>query len=149
MAQPIEMKPPARDAMEEVGRRLNQAPLEHADAVLSAYQLLEQLHDTGTLDLLRGMLGAGDTVVNHAVQMVTQPEIVRGLRNLLILGRILGSINPDTLHGLVGEASQGGESHSEPPSLFALMRRMRSVESRRGLALTIGILEALGTTQIK
>ena len=143
MAQPIAMKPPVNSALEATERKLESAPLEHADAVLSAYQLLQEMHDTGTLDLLRGAFGAGDAIVNHMVQLASQPEMVRGIRNLLIVGRILGNINPDTLHGLVGEGAE------EPPSLLALMRRMNSPESRRGLAITVAMLEAMGSAQMK
>src|ERR1700752_285594 len=98
MAKPIEIKPQARNAREELQRRLDNAPVEHADAMLSLYELLQQLHDSGTIDLLRGALGAGDEVLNHVVRLTTQPDSVRSIRNLLILGKLLSSVDPETLH---------------------------------------------------
>ena len=67
----------------------------HAEAVLSAYALLQQLHDTGTLDVLRGALGAGDVLVEHVVSLVTAPESITALRNVILIGKVLGSINPE------------------------------------------------------
>ncbi|MBV8631733.1 MAG: DUF1641 domain-containing protein, partial [Silvibacterium sp.] len=61
MARPIELTPkfsPAQGAREELKRRVDAAPVEHGEALLDAYELLQQLHESGTLDVLRGLLGA-------------------------------------------------------------------------------------------
>ena len=59
------------------------------------------LHDTGTLDVLRGALGAGDVLVEHVVSLLTAPESIVALRNLILIGKVLGSINPDIFHALL------------------------------------------------
>jgi len=146
MAKPIELMPTPRDAREELKRRLDEAPVEHADAVLAGYELLQELHASGTLDVLRGALGAGDQVVRHAVGLAVQPEAVNALRNLLLLSKVLGSIDPDVLHRVVSGLSDAVEPkpEEEPPSLFALFRRMSSKESRRSLAAAVTVLESAG-----
>jgi uncharacterized protein YjgD (DUF1641 family) len=146
MAKPIELMPTPRDAREEVKRRIDAAPVEHADAVLSAYELLQQMHESGTLDALRGLLGAGDQVVRHAVGLATKPEAVNALRNLLIVGNLLGSLDPELLHKLTANlpAAMQQRPNEEPPSLFALFRRMTSKSSRRTLAFGVSVLEGIG-----
>ena len=146
MAKPIEIKPQPRNAREELQRRLDNAPIEHADAMLSLYELLQQLHDSGTLDVLRGALGAGDEVLNHVVRLATQPESVRSIRNLLILAKLLGSIDPQLLHHVAETLPQAVEQSStnEPPSLLTLLGRFRSKESRRALAAGATLLEGVG-----
>src|SRR5439155_14820874 len=52
MAQPIPLQMPARDPRVELQVRLQNAPLQHAEALLSGYELLQRLHDRGVLDLL-------------------------------------------------------------------------------------------------
>ena len=82
MAKPVAYRvftPP--DAREELKRKIDEAPAEHADAILSGYRLLEQAHESGTLELLRGALAAQDSIINHVVGMVSQPEMVNGLRS--------------------------------------------------------------------
>lgn len=146
MAKPIEIKPQPRNAREELQRRLDNAPIEHADAMLSLYELLQQLHDSGTLDVLRGALGAGDEVLNHVVRMTTQPESVRGIRNLLILAKLLGSVDPDMLQRMstmLPQAMSQSEA-KEPPSLWGLLGRFGSKESRRALAVGAALLEGVG-----
>jgi uncharacterized protein YjgD (DUF1641 family) len=152
MAVPVPMKKFTQaDPREELLQRIQNAPIAHADAVLSAYDLLQQLHDTGTLDILRGALGAGDVLVEHVVALVTAPEAVNALRNLILMGKVLGSINPDVLHAVVEGISQATTQApgGKPPSLFALGRRVASPDARRGLAAAVGVMELLGQALAK
>jgi len=149
MAKPIELMPKVnagQGVREELRRRVDAAPVEHAEAVLAGYELLQELHESGTLDVLRGLLGAGDQVVKHAVGLAVQPEAVNGLRNLLVLSKVLGSVNPDALHRAVSgvPAALAPPPDQEPPSLFALFRRLSSKESRRALAAAATVLESVG-----
>ena len=54
MAQPIPLQLPPRDPREELRKRLDQAPIAHAEALLDSYELLQQLRDHGIFELLRG-----------------------------------------------------------------------------------------------
>jgi uncharacterized protein YjgD (DUF1641 family) len=147
MAMPVPMKQFTQaDPREELVQRIQDAPIAHADAVLSAYDLLQQLHDTGTLDIVRGALGAGDVLVEHVVSLVTAPEAVNALRNLILIGKVLGSINPDVLHAVVEGIPQATAQAAggKPPSLFALARRVASPDARRGLDAAVGVMEVLG-----
>ncbi|ACO33626.1 MULTISPECIES: hypothetical protein [Acidobacterium] len=142
MAQPIEFRPSAQDPREEIQRRLNDAPIEHAQALLACYGLIEEAHRSGTLDLLRGLLGAQDAVVTHVSGVVSKPESVNALRNGLLLAKLLGSIDPDTLHNILDETHKSAAQ--EPPSLFALLGRAASAESRRALAAGLALLQSAG-----
>jgi uncharacterized protein YjgD (DUF1641 family) len=146
MAKPIELMPTPPNARDELKRRLDEAPVEHAEAVLAGYEVLQQLHESGTLDVLRGLLGAGDQVVRHAVGLAIQPEAVDALRNLLVLSKVLSSVNPDVLHRVLSGVPEALAQRPEedPPSLFAIFRRMSSKDSRRSLAAAVTVLESAG-----
>lgn len=147
MAKPVPMKSLTQaDPREELLKRVQNAPVEHADAVLSAYELLQQLHDSGTLDLLRGALGAGDVLVEHVVSLITAPESVIAIRNLILIGKVLGSINPEVFHAVLEGLPQATAQTpgTKPPSLFALGRRIASPNARRGLAAAVSVMEILG-----
>ena len=49
MAQPIPLELPPRDPRKELLDRLESAPLEHAEALLDVFDLLEELHQAGAL----------------------------------------------------------------------------------------------------
>jgi uncharacterized protein YjgD (DUF1641 family) len=144
MAKPVAYRvftPP--DTREELKRKIDAAPAEHADAILSAYRLLEQAHESGTLELLRGALAAQDSIINHAVGMVSQPEMVNGLRNLIVLGKVLGNIH-QTIETIGGNDKV--KRRRAPPSLFTLVSRMNTPDARRGIEVVAGLLAALGAT---
>jgi uncharacterized protein YjgD (DUF1641 family) len=126
------------DSRQDLIRRVEQAPIEHAEALLATYDLLQRLHDKGLLDLLNGLLSAGDTVVERVVDVVSSKEMVTALRIGLIFSNLLNSIDADALHAVVAGAGK------ETPSLLALGRQAASKDARRGLATAVGLLNLFG-----
>ena len=133
MARPIALELPPHDPREALRARLETAPAEHAEAVLAAYELL------------RGALGAGDKIVETAVEAASAPEAIRAIRNVVLLSKALGTIEPELFAGLVQaipEAMvQASRGDSRPWPLFSALR---SRDVRRGLGLVNRLLEALG-----
>src|ERR1700732_4973810 len=100
MAQPIAFHAPAKPAPTNL-ERLQNPPPEHADALLSGYELLQLLHDRGVLNLLRGLVGGGDALIGTIAEAVDTPESIRAIRNFLLLTKFFASIPPDLLSSLV------------------------------------------------
>src|SRR6266849_2769257 len=131
MAKPIPLQLPKRDPREELRSRLEQAPLEHAEAVLAGFEVLQGLHDSGALEVLRGVLGGGNKILEIVVEATKTPEAIRGIRNLLIITKIFGSIDPEVLKkfaeaipcALVGA---GKAKEKEPPGFWEVLRIFRS-----------------------
>jgi uncharacterized protein YjgD (DUF1641 family) len=148
MARPIPFELPRRDPREEIKSRIDNAPVEHAEAVLSAYEVLQGLHDRGVLDLVRGALGAGDRLLEMAVDEVRSPEGVRAIRNLLLLAKVLGTIEPELLRDFtlaVPKAlAQADAEQARPPGLIKLLRTFSNRDFRRGLAGFNDLLVAFG-----
>jgi uncharacterized protein YjgD (DUF1641 family) len=149
MARPIALELPKRDPREELRVRLQEAPVEHAEAVLAGFEVLQGLHDRGVLELLRGVLGGSDKILEILVESTKTPEAVRGIRNLLVMTKILGSIEPELLKkfaqsvpdALVGAAQA---EQTEPPSFWGVLKILRGKNLRRGLAVVNNLLEACG-----
>jgi len=147
MAQPIELKLPPRDPKKELLNRLEQAPAEHAAALLDSYELLQELHEHGVFTLVRGALGATDKLVEAASAGANSTEAIRVMRNAMILGKMLGSIDPEVLQGTCEAVSKTfGNARSvayEPPSLFGLFTSFASRDLRRGMGLINSLLKNL------
>jgi uncharacterized protein YjgD (DUF1641 family) len=145
MAQPISSLPPHQNGA-AVERHLGQAPDNHADAISSALEVLQLMHDRGVLDLLRGLLGAGDQLVETLTAAVDNPESLRGIRNFLLLTKFFASIRPDVLNALVQTAVEGAqrEKARRAPGLLHLLRRLGSENSRHAMAVTLDLLESVG-----
>ena len=149
MARPIPLELPKRDAREELHSRLEKAPAEHAEAILAGFEVLQGLHDRGVLELLRGVLDGGNKILEIVVEATKTPEAIRGIRNLVIMTKIFGSIDPQLLKKLaeaipdvlVGEAKA---QETEPPGFWEVLHILRSKNLRRGLTVVNNLLEALG-----
>jgi uncharacterized protein YjgD (DUF1641 family) len=145
MAKPISSLPPHQNGA-GVDRRLREAPQRHADAILSALELLQLLHDRGVLELLRGVVSAGDELVDTLTAAVDNPESLRAIRNFLLLTKFFGSIHPDVLNSVVQTVMEGAEREKgrRAPGVLQLLRRLRSEDSRHAIAVTLDLLESVG-----
>jgi uncharacterized protein YjgD (DUF1641 family) len=148
MAHPIPLELPPRDPRAELQTRLQNAPLEHAEALLAAYQVLQGLHDRRVLELLQGALASGDKLMDMATETLNTPSTIRGLGNLAILARTLGSIEPELLEGFarsLPEAIAATKAHQGPsPGFWGILMKFRNQNFRRGLVLVNCLLEAFG-----
>jgi uncharacterized protein YjgD (DUF1641 family) len=145
MAQPIPLTVTPRNEPDPLGR-LDDALRDHTDAILSALQLLQLLHDRGVLDLLRGLVGAGDQLAGMATAAIDSPDSVRAIRNFILLTKFFASIPPDVLESLVRTAMEGAEREksNRAPGLLELLRRMSSENSRHAIAVSLDLLESVG-----
>jgi uncharacterized protein YjgD (DUF1641 family) len=148
MAQPIPLNLPARDPRAELHARLQNAPLEHAEALLSAYDVLQGLHDRGVFELMRGALGSSDKVIEIIVEASKTPESIRGIRNMLILMKILGAVEPELVEGFarsIPEAlAETKACDPKPPGFWGILKQFGNRDFRRGLVLINSMLGAFG-----
>lgn len=145
MAEPIPLLlPPRNDASGE--ERLAEALDQHADALVSALELLQLLHDRGVLNLLRGMVGAGEELLGMLTAAANAPESVRGLRNFILLTKFFASVPPEVLKNLARAATEGAarEKGQAAPGLLHLLGRLRNEETRHAIAVTLDLLESAG-----
>jgi uncharacterized protein YjgD (DUF1641 family) len=148
VALPIPLELPIRDPRVELRSRLEQAPMEHAEAVIAGLDVLQGLHDQGVLELVRGMLGGGDKILEIAVEASKTPEAIRGIRNLIIMTKIFGALDPELLkkfaEAIPDVLAGAAKAQEKEPGFWEVLRIVRSKNLRRGLAVLNGVLEALG-----
>ena len=146
MANPIQFKPRV-DPKKELAKQLEAAPLENAEALLLAYNILKVAHENGTLDLVNGLVGGRDIIAGEIAKYAKMPGGINAIRNLLAASKILMAFDPDTLDSVTQELTAATEAHraeSKPPSLWTIMRRVFSADSLRALSFMTLALQALG-----
>jgi len=115
---------------------------------LAAFEVLQELHSRGVLEIMRGALAAGDEILEKVVDGAKTPESIRAIRNLLFWRQILGSIEPEWFKGIFQAIPEGiaqaTAERDQPVSLFRLLRRLTNKDSLRGLAAAIDFLQAFG-----
>jgi len=116
--------------------------------VLAAYEVLQGLHDSGALEALRGTIGGGEKILEQVVAVASGPEAIRATRNLLLLVKALGEIEPALLSDLTRAVpialAQANAEESKPPGLFKLISTFWNKDFRRGLAAFNDLLVTFG-----
>jgi uncharacterized protein YjgD (DUF1641 family) len=144
MAVPITLVPRTPESREEIAARLEQAPIDHAKAVLAAYDLLQSLHDAKVIDILRGIVAAGDPLAIKLSTAMQSQDVINAVRNFISLTKIMGSIDADFLHRLAEEVCYAKPGKRPVPSFWATMKALVGKDSRRALAGTVAFVQAFG-----
>ena len=148
MAQPIPLHVAPRDPQRELKVQLEQAPVKHAEAMLAAYEVLQSMHDNGVLEVMRGTLGGSQKILEQAVAVGSGPEAIRATRNLLLLFRALGEIEPallsDFTRAIPKALVQANAEEAKPPGLIKLVSTFWNRDFRRGLAAFNDLLVVFG-----
>ncbi len=146
MANPLHFKVVV-DPKQELQRRLDAAPVQHAEALLVGYDILQRAHDNGLLDLVNGLVGGRDIIAAKLAEYGKLPGGIAAIRNLLAAGKILMALDPETLDELsksIVSATGMHKQEEKPPSLWQLAKRATSEDSRRGLSFMTLLLGAVG-----
>ena len=148
MSTPIPLDLPPRDPRRELQARLQNAPMQHAEALLAGYEVLQGLHESGALDMMQGLLGSKDKIIEQAVDATNNTATVRAMRNLAVLSTALGEIDPVALKAVTLSWSEAlaetREKACNPPGFWSLLRSFRGADLRRGLVLVNTLLEKFG-----
>lgn len=146
MATSITFTPPQHDPRERLYHILEKAPKEHTEALLDAYEILQLLRDKGILELVKGLLGSGEKVLGILTRTITNEEAISLFRNLFILAKLLGGVNPELLEKVETALSESinGAKKGSPPGLVALFGRISSRDSRRFLTTLANVMETVG-----
>jgi len=147
MANPLRFTPAPIDPKHELKKRLDAAPIEHGEALLVVYDLLQTAHDKGVLDLLDGIVGGKNAILAKVAEYAKLPGGINAIRNLLSASKILMALDPETLDQLtaaVTSAAAQHQSEQKPPSLWQLAKRATSEDSRRGLSFMTLVLQSIG-----
>jgi uncharacterized protein YjgD (DUF1641 family) len=151
MSEPIQLNLPPHDPRETLYQRLENAPHEHVEALLAAYSVLQGLHDTGALECLKGALGSSERVLAILVDYVNSPEVIRGLRNGIILTKALGAIDPEIIEDLAWSLPDAialtKTRVTKPPGLWQILKMCCSGDFRRAMFFSVAVVKAFGCHQ--
>lgn len=128
MAEPISLGISPRDPRQELLARLALAPADHAEALLEAYEVLQQLHERKVFAVLRGALGAGDFMIDEIAGAAKSPAALNLIQNMIIFSKVIGSMDPQVLAGVVKaieETALTKEQDSKPLGFWRLLFKMR------------------------
>lgn len=111
--------------------------------------LLETLHSSGALRVLRGVFGAGPQLLEVALSQLETAGGKNALGNVAVAITSLTKLDADRVHALVealNEAVRAAAASVQrpPPGLMGLFAMLMREDTRRGLHALVVMLSALG-----
>jgi uncharacterized protein YjgD (DUF1641 family) len=121
-------------------RRLEKAPQQHAEAILSAYELLQRMHDKGLIDIANGLLSASETVVDRAADVISSKQAITALRLVLIFSNLLDSVDPDRVAAVLSAPK------NKPYTLWTEIKKAVSGYFRLVLVTAVDLFRVFGSS---
>ncbi|MEA1020849.1 DUF1641 domain-containing protein [Bacillus subtilis] len=131
-------------------REIEDALVDHKEAILETLHMLGHMNERGVLPLLRGLFGQGDKVLDILVKKADTEETANTLKNLLLLFGTLGMLDVKQLEPLIlkvnaGVASAVEQKNSEEKTgYFDIIRSLKDPEINKSITLLFSFLKGMG-----
>ncbi|MBM7570834.1 DUF1641 domain-containing protein [Aquibacillus albus] len=134
---------------EDLGAILKQIA-DNREAIEDSLTILEELHKSGVLDMVKGFLRTKEKVGVIAVEQLNQPSMHQLIRNMFNSIELLSSMDPDRLNAIFGGLNKGLEKASEGTEennqigAFGMLKAMRDPNVKTSLSTMVHFLEGMG-----
>ncbi|SDW14759.1 Uncharacterized conserved protein YjgD, DUF1641 family [Alicyclobacillus hesperidum] len=154
MAQPIQaVERPTISEEESVVEALRQLQTDvarHGQSLAAALTILDDLQQSGLMDLAHGLFGAKQQIAEIVLEQVRKPGVLGAIKNAMTCIELLGGLDPQVVRTLTQALAAGvGEGHrrlasGRKVSFLELARTLSKPDVNRAVAFLLGTLEGIG-----
>ncbi|CAH0347103.1 MULTISPECIES: DUF1641 domain-containing protein [unclassified Bacillus (in: firmicutes)] len=130
--------------------QVEDALIKNKEAILESLQVLGHMQDRGVLSLLNGLFGQGDKVLDVLVKTADTPETTNLLKNLLLMGGLLGTLNVQQLEPFILKINSGiarvaeTKDNEDSVGYFDFARSLKDPEINKSVSLLLNFLKGMG-----
>ncbi|MCM3715286.1 DUF1641 domain-containing protein [Halalkalibacter oceani] len=133
----------------EALKMLTERIAENERSITVLIEIVEELHEAGILDALKGLLKTRDKVGALAIQQLNQPGAHHMIKNGMSLLQTASQIEPEHLTRIMNGMTKGlqamAENNSnEPLSMWQMMKMMRDPHVNASLQTMLGFMQGMG-----
>jgi uncharacterized protein YjgD (DUF1641 family) len=131
---------------------IENALINHKDAVLEVLQIVQHMQDKGILAIFRGLFGQGEQVLDVLVKKMNHPETTNFVKNILLMAGTLGTIDVKQLEPVILKVNSGisrladkrDENEKERTGYFDLIRSIKDPDVNRSITMLLTFLKGMG-----
>lgn len=153
MAQPItrisQHVPSVADNQAAGMQAISDRLADKAPAIEQTLEIIDLLSQKGMLDIVQAFLEQSGDILTVVVEQAKQPQYAKGLKNVLGLVQLLGTVDIGVLsNGLkaISQAAERAESGEAPTvdGLFPMLAALQDPDIKRAISFGIDALRQLG-----
>ena len=124
--------------------------VESQEALERLLQVVQDLHESGILDILHGLLTSKEKIAGILLEQILKPSVLGTVKNAMTAIGTVSKIDPNQLSTLTEALVSGLQAGQERLELnkktgvFELAKALRDPGSNRALSLVLGVLQGLG-----
>jgi uncharacterized protein YjgD (DUF1641 family) len=123
---------------------------ENREAITSSLEILNELQNSGVLNILKGVLKAREKAAAIALEQINQPSMHNTIKNGFNAFEFLGTLDPEKLKIILNGISKGLDETSdmngknESISVWGMMKSIRDPDVNAALIFMMGFLKGMG-----
>lgn len=137
----------AKERTENIESIVNQIA-ENREVIQDSLTILKELHESGLLDIVKGLLSTREKVGALAMEQINQPGMLNILRNVISGVEFLSSIDSKQLNHMLAGISNGLEHVSDTKtgsaSLWGTIKATKDPNVLMALQTIVQFLEGMG-----
>ena len=123
---------------------------ENKDSLVETLDLLQELHNSGILEVINSLVKTKEEVAKIAVGQMTREPVTNMINNAMAAGGVLTQMDPEMTKKLMGSvakglerAEQGLQSNSET-RLLDIMKALKDPDMNRAITFGLNLLKGIG-----
>ncbi|GMA62725.1 DUF1641 domain-containing protein [Alicyclobacillus fastidiosus] len=97
------LEPTKEDQLKDASQAMQEAFAAHGEAINSLLVVIQDLHDSGLLDILHALLNSKEKVASIALEQILKPSVLNTIKNAMTACSMVSKIDPSHVNAL-GEA---------------------------------------------
>ncbi|MFB5191288.1 DUF1641 domain-containing protein [Alicyclobacillus fastidiosus] len=144
------LEPTTEEQLADASREVQKAFAEHGDAIKSLLAVVQDLYDSGVLEMMHALLNSKEKVASIALEQILKPSVLNTIKNAMTACSMVSKIDPEQLSTLVDALVVGlrrGQDNVESGKrvgVLQLAKTLRNSDVNRTFALLLGVLEGMG-----
>jgi uncharacterized protein YjgD (DUF1641 family) len=122
----------------------------HSDGLKQTIELLQELHESGIMEIVVSLLRAKEKVAKIAIDQMVRPPVTNTINNAMAAAGALSEMEPDTTKKLVKSLSMGivraeeGIKNGEKVGILDLLKVLKDPDINRTLVFGLNLLKGMG-----
>ncbi|MCP8617273.1 DUF1641 domain-containing protein [Salirhabdus salicampi] len=123
---------------------------DNREAIQETLTIIEELHNSGVLPIIRGFLRTRDKVGAIMMEEINQPGMHNVIKNSMSMATLLSSIDSEKLNQLLNGLTQGIDKATESTEddgkvgMWGLLKSMRDPNVKASMNTMVHFLEGMG-----